>query len=240
MSQDKGSILIFYYQVWGDANLPFSLLQLPSRPPSTYSASAMSMSIAKPMGAEKGLGMGFGNESQEDLEKDSSMERPESLQRPIVWTSAIFVGLSMTLGIVLLFGFFVSKLLIECVLDGSWNRMALVVTLPFLMCVSLFFFQVIFSNLFQIIGPIGGIKTNSRHYSCHKPSLRRAYIEGFEPPRITIQMPVYKEGMDSVIIPTVRSLQAAISFYESHGGKNYSQSPLLFHTSTNDCPRRIC
>jgi hypothetical protein len=31
-------------------------------------------------------------------------------------------------------------------------------------------------------------------------------------------MPVYKEGMESVIIPTVRSLQAAISYYESRGG----------------------
>lgn len=31
-------------------------------------------------------------------------------------------------------------------------------------------------------------------------------------------MPVYKEGMESVIIPTIKSLQAAISYYESHGG----------------------
>jgi len=31
-------------------------------------------------------------------------------------------------------------------------------------------------------------------------------------------MPVYKEGLQGVIIPTVRSLKAAISHYESHGG----------------------
>jgi hypothetical protein len=48
--------------------------------------------------------------------------------------------------------------------------------------------------------------------------LRRAFADGFIPPKVTIQMPVYKEGMDSVIIPTVRSLQAAMSHYESHGG----------------------
>ncbi|PHH79878.1 hypothetical protein CDD83_3824 [Cordyceps sp. RAO-2017] len=55
-------------------------------------------------------------------------------------------------------------------------------------------------------------------YSGQKPSLRRAYADGFVPPKITIQMPVYKEGMESVIIPTVKSLQAAISFYELRGG----------------------
>jgi len=93
-----------------------------------------------------------------------------------------------------------------------------VAPIPLLMCVSLFFFQVIFSNLFQMIGPIGGVSTNSRYYSCHKPCLKRAFADGFLPPKITIQMPVYKEGMESVIMPTIRSLQAAISFYESHGG----------------------
>jgi hypothetical protein len=69
-----------------------------------------------------------------------------------------------------------------------------------------------------MIGPIGGVRTNSRYFSAHKPCLRRAFADGFIPPKVTIQMPVYKEGMDSVIIPTVRSLQAAMSHYESHGG----------------------
>src|SRR5699024_6387452 len=125
---------------------------------------------------------------------------------------------AMCLSICLLFGVYIGKLVTECILDGSWTRLALVAPIPLLMCVSLFFFQVIFSNLFQMIGPIGGVSTNSRYYSCHKPCLKRAFADGFLPPKITIQMPVYKEGMESVIMPTIRSLQAAISFYESHGG----------------------
>ena len=48
--------------------------------------------------------------------------------------------------------------------------------------------------------------------------LRCMAENGFTPPHITIQMPVYKEGLETVIKPTVRSLQAAISHYESHGG----------------------
>lgn len=110
------------------------------------------------------------------------------------------------------------KLVTECILANDWTRMALAAPVPCLMCVSLFFFQVIFTNLFQIIGPIGGVNTNSRYFSAHKPCLRRAYADGFVPPKVTVQMPVYKEGMESVIIPTVRSLQAAMSHYESHGG----------------------
>jgi len=37
-------------------------------------------------------------------------------------------------------------------------------------------------------------------------------------PHITIQMPVYKEGLEGVIIPTVESLKKAITTYERQGG----------------------
>ena len=37
-------------------------------------------------------------------------------------------------------------------------------------------------------------------------------------PHVTIQCPVYKEGLDAVIAPTVRSIKAAISTYELQGG----------------------
>jgi hypothetical protein len=37
-------------------------------------------------------------------------------------------------------------------------------------------------------------------------------------PHVTIQMPVYKEGLEGVIIPTVESLKKAITTYERQGG----------------------
>jgi hypothetical protein len=40
----------------------------------------------------------------------------------------------------------------------------------------------------------------------------------YELPHITIQMPVYKEGLKNVIIPTIGSLLKAIKQYEAHGG----------------------
>ncbi|POR37042.1 Uncharacterized protein TPAR_02762 [Tolypocladium paradoxum] len=204
--------------VWGEGRLPFNILNMPSRP-----ASIMSSGISSPNGTatpalEKATPLSHINESAEQLERDPGINCPESIDRPVARASAFFIGLAMCLSICLLFGVYVGKLITECILDNSWTRLALVAPIPLLMCVSLFFFQVIFTNLFQMIGPIGGVHTNSRHYSCYKPSLRRAYADGFVPPKITIQMPVYKEGMESVIVPTIRSLQAAVSYYESRGG----------------------
>lgn len=55
---------------------------------------------------------------------------------------------------------------------------------------------------------------NSRYYSALLP--RR--LETRPLPHITIQCPVYKEGLASVIAPTVKSLKQAISTYELQGG----------------------
>lgn len=158
-----------------------------------------------------------GEESENDLDNEAH-ERPESISRPIILHSGFFVGMGVCLAIVLVYGFSIGELVSECFMDQKWSRLALIAACPFLMFAGLFFFQVIFGDLWQIFGPLHGLKTNSRHYSCIKPNLRQASKLGFTPPHITIQMPVYKEGMESVIIPTVKSLQAAISYYESRGG----------------------
>lgn len=56
--------------------------------------------------------------------------------------------------------------------------------------------------------------TNSRYYSALLP--RR--ITGRTLPHVTIQCPVYKEGLASVIAPTVKSIKQAMSTYELQGG----------------------
>ncbi|PSR82997.1 glycosyl transferase family group 2-domain-containing protein [Coniella lustricola] len=157
------------------------------------------------------------SDSEEELD-GQAIDPPESINRPVMLHSAFFVGMGICLAIILVYGLALGQIVSEIFLDGNYTRLALVVVCPLLMMVGLFFFQVIMGDLWQIFGPIGGLSKNSRMYSCIKPNLRQAYSLGFEPPHITIQMPVYKEGMDSVIIPTVRSLQAAISHYESRGG----------------------
>jgi hypothetical protein len=74
--------------------------------------------------------------------------------------------------------------------------------------------QSIVGCLMQMFGPVNQIMSNSKAYS-GKPPLR---IQSGTLPHITIQMPVYKEGLAAVIRPTVLSVKAAISTYELQGG----------------------
>ncbi|KAF4985431.1 hypothetical protein FDECE_16561, partial [Fusarium decemcellulare] len=225
--------------IWGDRKLPFNLLQAPMRPPSILSSMISPSPGTVTVGLEKGPITMITEE--ELLEQNLSGKRPESLDRPVLRISAVFIGLSICLAICLIGGVYVGKLVREVLLDGQYIRLALVAPVPLLFVISLFFFQTIFSSLFQIIGPIGGAFSNSRFYSCQKPSLQRAYDDGFVLPRVTIQMPVYKEGLESVIIPTVRSLQAAVSYYESHGGSAnimINDDGLRAGISEEDCQMR--
>ena len=58
------------------------------------------------------------------------------------------------------------------------------------------------------------MQLNSKYFSAKcSPRLRTASL-----PHVTIQCPVYKEGLASVIAPTVKSIKEAISTYELQGG----------------------
>jgi hypothetical protein len=57
------------------------------------------------------------------------------------------------------------------------------------------------------------MQSNSKFYSAILPQRITGAL-----PHITIQCPVYKEGLTSVIAPTVRSLKQAMSTYEMQGG----------------------
>lgn len=152
---------------------------------------------------------------------EEAMSSKESLDRPLVLISAIATGLAVCLNTVLVIGLNVSNLTFEVLADGNFARLGLLATVPFLMLLSTFFFCVVMSVIFMTFGPIKGIKTNSRFYSPRKPNLARAYALGYSPPRITIQMPIYTESLEGVIMPTITSLKAAISHYESHGGESF-------------------
>jgi len=154
----------------------------------------------------------------DDYDEESAAS-PESINRPQILTSSVMVACGLFLIIVLMLGFGVSTLLYESLEDGTYLRFGLLIFLPASIALSLFFVIVIFGNFFQAVGPISSLLTNSRYNSPIKPNLARALAEGMTLPLITIQMPVYKEGLEGVIKPTVNSLKTAIAHYESHGGK---------------------
>jgi cellulose synthase/poly-beta-1,6-N-acetylglucosamine synthase-like glycosyltransferase len=57
------------------------------------------------------------------------------------------------------------------------------------------------------------MQINSKYYSALLPHRLTGIL-----PHVTVQCPVYKEGLTSVIAPTIRSLKQAISTYELQGG----------------------
>ena len=71
-------------------------------------------------------------------------------------------------------------------------------------------------NIAQVVGPISQLKQNTKYYSGKAP--KRIKRAPGELPHVTIQCPVYKEGLRSVIEPTIRSVKEAISTYEMQGG----------------------
>jgi hypothetical protein len=161
----------------------------------------------------------------DEYDKDEeALDYPESVHRPHTYTSSIMVGCGVFLDVFLMFGLGMSTLISETLKDGNYMRLALMATIPITIPLSIFFFIVVITDIFQAIGPTGYLKMNSRFYSAKKPNLQRAIAKGFTPPTITIQMPVYKEKLEEVILPTVTSLKAAISYYESRGGKHFSLS----------------
>ncbi|PSN72380.1 hypothetical protein BS50DRAFT_597684 [Corynespora cassiicola Philippines] len=109
------------------------------------------------------------------------------------------------------------NVVVELVVDKDWIRVAFVACILPQIWLALFFFQALVGNIAQILGPIGQIHDNTKFYSGKAAKrLRRDRPNGL--PHVTIQMPVYKEGLHTVIEPTIRSIKAAISTYELQGG----------------------
>lgn len=215
------SALITYLQIWGTGVSPFAPTGRNSCP-SSYGFSRST--FASPSGSmtqfqtEPKLPEVTIQSTQDTTDLEDADISSESLARPVVLTSSIYVGLACFLVIVLLLGFTVSNLILETLTDGNRIRLALAACLPVYAIFSIFFAIVLFTDIFQAVGPISSQKINTRFYSPIRPSLQRAFSLGFKPPHITIQMPVYKESLQAVIMPTINSLKASISHYESHGG----------------------
>ncbi|KAI1609612.1 glycosyl transferase family group 2-domain-containing protein [Exophiala viscosa] len=104
---------------------------------------------------------------------------------------------------------------IEIKVDKNWLRLAFLLVVPLQCWLGLFFMQSTASCVAQILGPISQMSANTKFFSGQAPP-RLPLTASF--PHVTIQCPVYKEGLKSVIDPTIKSIKAAISTYEMQGG----------------------
>ena len=110
----------------------------------------------------------------------------------------------------------IGSLIKQWLLDGNPIRFALIVTTPVLWCISLFFSLQIIQNLAMIMGPIAQYHTNSKYYSAIRPRPNPTVDRAL--PHITIQMPVYKEGLAAVLTPSIQSIKKAMQTYARQGG----------------------
>ncbi|OTA92924.1 hypothetical protein M434DRAFT_31404 [Hypoxylon sp. CO27-5] len=157
---------------------------------------------------EKGPGYLVG---EVEVDEESGQVKPET--RPVHLLNTYLVSIVLALVTVSL-GAAWRQLAIEVSVDNSYVRLALVALFPIQVFFSLFFAQVLVGCLAQIFGPIRQLTINSKFYSARPPPrLRTATL-----PHVTVQCPVYKEGLAAVIQPTVRSIKQAISTYELQGG----------------------
>ena len=104
----------------------------------------------------------------------------------------------------------------ETKIDKTMLRLALLVVVPLQLWLGLFFMQSIVVCFAEMMGPIAQAEHNSKYYSGVAP--RRGGFTTERLPHVTLQCPVFKESLHSVIMPTVQSLKLAISTYEMQGG----------------------
>ncbi|CAO1622727.1 unnamed protein product [Sympodiomycopsis kandeliae] len=136
----------------------------------------------------------------------SYQERHTNLQAPLLH------GLGNALNVVVC-SLVIRKVLTESFIDGQWTRAAIIAATPFMYLIALFFCDNIIQGIALLFGPIRQMSLNSRYYSGVKPERMTGTL-----PHVTIQMPVYKEPLDSVLAPTIESLNKAIQTYELQGG----------------------
>ncbi|KAM5542549.1 hypothetical protein V8D89_004008 [Ganoderma adspersum] len=110
----------------------------------------------------------------------------------------------------------VNVLLQEFQLAGNYLRFVLCATLPLSFCVSWFFTLQIVQNVSMCIGPVGQYHKNSKYYSAVPPRPNKIVDNNL--PHITIQMPVYKESLETVLAPSIESLKRAMQTYARQGG----------------------
>lgn len=135
-----------------------------------------------------------------------------SSHRPISTQAPLLQGLAVAINIFSNF-ILIRGVLIRYIVDGQAMRLAAIALCPIIFVLGAFFYNSVVSLLFLLIGPIKQMTRNSRYYSGVAPPRITRNL-----PHITIQMPVYKESIDTVIAPTIRSLRAAIRTYELQGG----------------------
>ncbi|KAF7344069.1 Glycosyltransferase family 2 protein [Mycena venus] len=238
MGYDSWDAFAQYFLIWRAhaTKTSASILTAVSLPPTTtVSAAGSAVNLKSAAGAIPGSPspLGFDTEKDADKERDkftnklfrgwhwSFSKTPSSpvgcsgrAARPIRLFAPFYGGLGAGLSL-----FFVTRglstLLIEWHYDSDSRRFALMLTAPYLFCVSLFFALQVINCISFLVGPVAQYHENSRYYSAIRPEANPEVDRHL--PHVTVELPVYKESLKEVI-PSVCSLKKAMQTYTRQGG----------------------
>ncbi|KAF6763688.1 glycosyl transferase family group 2-domain-containing protein [Ephemerocybe angulata] len=147
--------------------------------------------------------------------EESDVEKAKRKERKLVLIGPLYAGCGAGLS-----AYFatagISNLIQQWALDGDFTRFALMVTLPVIFCVSIFFCLQLIGNLCLMFGPVAQYHENSMYYSAVIPEPNPEVDNNL--PHVTIQLPVYKESLETVIAPSVFSVKKAMQTYARQGG----------------------
>jgi hypothetical protein len=110
-----------------------------------------------------------------EVEEDVELQEPtkESFARPIKSNGSYLMGVSLFFLVFSIFGYTTSHLLLEWVIDGDRMRFVYAALEPLILVVALFFSLSLATYVFQLFGPITGLRQNSRFFSAKKPNLNQ-------------------------------------------------------------------
>lgn len=145
------------------------------------------------------------------ISEDAEASAPEAPRQTLLWQALVVACAGCLTIFCLSIGW--RALAVEIKYDHSWTRILLVIVSPLQLWLGWFFFMTVCTTIAQLVGPVKQVFQNSKFYSAVPTKRLRENL-----PHVTIQCPVYKEGLDSVIRPTVVSVNKAISTYELQGG----------------------
>lgn len=185
----------------------------PGHLPQTTSTSGF---FVQERAVRRGNRSNLGHDSEKDYANEIESGATDYDERPTVMISSISHGLAASIAL-LLSVLQLRQALELSLLDGNWTRMAVAAAIPVIFIVCMFFSDTIIGNILMIFGPVSQLHSNTRYYSGRKPEPLHSADFGLLP-RITIQMPVYKESLEGVLQPSFESIKRAIRTYELQGG----------------------
>lgn len=126
-------------------------------------------------------------------------------ERPVMLWAPISDGFAIiTCMVIIALG--LRTLVKEFALDGKPTRFVLMIFCVPLFCIASYACLCLVGSLFQTLGPIRQVTGKSVNFSGVAPKRTMGELA-----HVTVQMPVYKESLEEVIMPTIESLKKAIT-----------------------------